>query len=71
MLMDKVHVKAGPNQSPLYRDLSQATGVLPKWNFGKYLVNREGVAVAFFGSSVGPMDPELTGEIETLLDRPR
>jgi glutathione peroxidase len=71
MLMDKVHVKAGPNQSPVYRDLSQATGVLPKWNFGKYLVNREGVAVAFFGSSVGPMDPELTGEIETLLDRPR
>jgi glutathione peroxidase len=70
MLMDKVHVKAGPNQSPVYRDLSQATGVLPKWNFGKYLVNRQGLAVAFFGSSVGPMDPELTGEIETLLDQP-
>lgn len=32
----------------------------PGWNFCKYLVDEKGELVAFFSSSVGPMDAELT-----------
>jgi len=66
-LMEKIVVLAAEGQSPLYRDLSQATGVLPRWNFGKYLVGRDGIPIAYYGSNVGPMDEQLTSEIEAAL----
>ena len=67
-MMEKVVSKSGGDQSPIYTQLEAATGELPSWNFGKYLVDRNGQPVAFFGSSVKPMSPELTGRIEALLD---
>ena len=67
-MMEKVVSKSGDDQSPIYTQLEAATGELPSWNFGKYLVDRNGQPVAFFGSSVKPMSPELTGRIEALLD---
>ena len=67
-MMEKVVSKSGDDQSPIYTQLEAATGELPSWNFGKYLVDSEGQPVAFFGSSVKPMSPELTGRIEALLD---
>ena len=51
----------------MYNDLADATGVLPKWNFGKYLVDQQGTPVAFFGSSVEPLSAELTDRIDVLL----
>ncbi|MCB2084744.1 MAG: glutathione peroxidase, partial [Sphingomonadaceae bacterium] len=41
-LAAKVRVKEGPEQSPVYRFLGKASGSLPAWNFGKYLVGRDG-----------------------------
>jgi len=67
-MMEKVVTKSGGGQSPIYTQLEAGTGELPSWNFGKYLVDRNGQPVAFFGSSVKPMSPELTGRIEALLD---
>lgn len=63
----KVQVKPGDGQSPVYRYLTDATGQVPGWNFAKYLVGKDGRAVAFFGSRVAPDDPKLREAIEAAL----
>lgn len=60
----------GENTHPLYLYLkSEQPGILGteaiKWNFTKFLVDREGNVVARFGSSTKPK--EIEAEIETLL----
>jgi glutathione peroxidase len=57
----------GMNANPLFRELSQKTGVRPQWNFHKYLVARTGEVVGSFPSAVAPGDPRMTREIERLL----
>jgi glutathione peroxidase len=54
----KVVTKPSPDQSPVYRLLG-ATGHLPSWNFGKYLVGKDGRVRAFFPSDVTPDAPAL------------
>ena len=66
-IMEKVGVIENDVQCAMYNDLADATGVLPKWNFGKYLVDQQGTPVAFFGSSVEPLSAELTDRIDVLL----
>ena len=70
-LFAKLDVK-GEGQSPLYALLSQtpddrgAAGAV-KWNFEKFLVDREGHPVRRFRSKVTPEDPALVEAIEELL----
>ncbi len=68
-MFQKVHV-IGPETTPLYQDLSRATGVAPGWNFHKYLVSRDGRVVAQFPSKVRPDDPALRAAIERELAAP-
>ncbi|MDM5270919.1 glutathione peroxidase [Sulfurovum sp. zt1-1] len=68
-MFSKIEVN-GDNAHPLYVYLkSKQTGILGteaiKWNFTKFLVDKEGKVVARFGSSTKP--EELEEEIETLL----
>jgi glutathione peroxidase len=65
-MFSKVVTKAGPDQSPIYGWLGQ-TGNLPKWNFSKYLIGRDGKVLAFFPSNVAPESPELRQAIEQAL----
>jgi len=67
-MMAKVSVK-GNDQHPLFSSL---TGQPPmdkeiKWNFSKFLLDREGTLVARFGSGTKPLSDELVGEIKKLL----
>jgi glutathione peroxidase len=55
--------------NPFYSELARATGHAPKWNFHKYLVDREGKAVASFVSDVAPQSRELVTRIEALLSQ--
>ena len=57
----------GEGQAPLYTLLGAATGSLPGWNFGKYVVGRDGRARAFFASTVKPDDADLRAAIEKAL----
>lgn len=66
-LMEKVEVQPGPGQSPVYSWLQARTGEVPSWNFGKYLVGRDGQTVRFFGTRTSPDDPELVAAIEAAL----
>ncbi len=58
----------GKNAHPLYKQLaSQSGGAVPRWNFFKYVVGRDGQVAASFGSTTGPMDARLTRQVEQLL----
>lgn len=64
-IMAKTIVKGG-DITPLYAWL---TGKSPfpgpiSWNFNKFLIGRDGVVKARYGSKVAPEDAELTGAIE-------
>ena len=67
-VMAKVRVKSGDGQSVIYQQLEEATGVLPRWNFGKYLVDPEGHPVAFFGSGVDPTSRQVQDAIKKHLN---
>jgi glutathione peroxidase len=60
---------AGAQANPLFRQLAQATGSAPKWNFYKYIVARDGTAVAAYSSMTGPDDKAFLAEIEKQLAR--
>jgi glutathione peroxidase len=61
-------VVKGPKADPLYAELARRTGRAPGWNFHKYLVARDGVAVASFASEVAPDGRDFVAQVEKLLD---
>ena len=70
-LFAKIEVN-GAGTHPLYLWLKgEKAGVFGtegiKWNFQKYLIDRNGNLVAVFPSNVEPTSAELTGAIEKLL----
>lgn len=69
-LLAKVQVKAGETQAPVYQRLQQLTGELPKWNFGKYVVARDGKRAWFFPTRTAPDDPKLREAIDAALKTP-
>jgi glutathione peroxidase len=67
----KVSVK-GADKTPLYQLLtdkkaSPSTGGEIRWNFTKFLADRNGKVIARFGSSVAPESAELINAIEAAL----
>jgi glutathione peroxidase len=66
-MFGKLETKPGANQSPLYAWLGGATGKLPGWNFSKYLIAKDGQAIAFYPSGVAPESAELRTAIEAAL----
>lgn len=62
-------IRPGDAQSPVYALLGE-TGSLPRWNFAKYVLGRDGRPRAFFGSFVSPTDPALVTAIERALAEP-
>jgi len=65
-IMSKVSVK-GDDITPLYKYLTAAKGGDVKWNFTKFLVGKDGKAIARFEPAVAPESPELTAAIEKAL----
>lgn len=57
----------GDQANPLFRQLIQATGTRPRWNFYKYLIARDGRVVDAYSSMTGPEDRSLVREIEKQL----
>jgi len=65
----KISVK-GDDQHPLYKKLAAQpapVGGDPKWNFTKFLVDRNGNVVARFDTRTAPTDTELNRQIDELL----
>ncbi len=69
-MFSKISVK-GEDQHPLYKYLttqSPAPGEV-KWNFQKYLVDREGVVAAMIPTKTKPTNADVMSKIEMLLAR--
>ena len=69
-MFTKVKVN-GEGAHPVYEFLTsqpEPVGGPVRWNFEKYLVDRDGNVIARFPSGVTPGDPKLQTEIEKLLD---
>jgi glutathione peroxidase len=69
-LMEKVQVKSGGGQHPLYAALTGQDSPFPgdvKWNFGKFLVGRDGKILARFQSADEPDSAALKKAIEAAL----
>ncbi len=68
----KVSVK-GPDQTPLYTYLTQQADPTHsgdiKWNFTKFLVDRDGHVVKRFEPAVTPDSPEVASAVEGLLKK--
>ena len=58
---------SGSNPNPLFKMLIAKTGTAPKWNFYKYLIDRNGNVVDAFNSMTKPTSSSITSEIEKLL----
>jgi glutathione peroxidase len=65
-MAEKAVVK-GDGAIPIFKWAAEATASPPKWNFHKYLIGRDGKAIAAFGSGVKPDAAELKTAIETAL----
>ena len=68
-LMEKIHVK-GAEQHPLYTALTGKEGAFPgdvKWNFGKFLIGKDGKPIARFEPKQTPDSPEIIAAIEKAL----
>ena len=57
----------GTDAHPLFASLTKATGSAPSWNFNKYLIGRDGKALAHFGSLASPGSGSVTKAIEAAL----
>ena len=49
----------GDNANTMFKALAQQTGKAPRWNFTKYVIGKDGKAIAAFPSSEQPLGGEL------------
>jgi glutathione peroxidase len=60
----------GPDAHPFYRwAANQRPGDLPRWNFHKYLIGRDGSLIGSFSSRTDPLSPELIRAIGQELEK--
>jgi glutathione peroxidase len=65
-IMGKLHVK-GESQHPLYAALTGKNGAFPgdvRWNFGKFLIGKDGKPIARFEPTTTPDSHEVTEAVE-------
>lgn len=70
-IFDKIHVK-GEEADPLFKFLSNKSengqvDISPKWNFQKYLIDKEGRVIDYYISTTSPTSSKVKKAIETLL----
>ncbi len=67
--MSEKNVVTGANAAPIYRWAATVLGQakVPKWNFHKYLVGRDGRLIEAFGTKLTPMSPDVTAAVEAAL----
>jgi glutathione peroxidase len=58
---------SGEDADPFYRALAEAAADAPRWNFHKYLIDRDGRLAGSYTSFVEPVSDKLIQAIEGLL----
>ncbi len=72
-IMEKIHVKKGAEQHELFTFLgNNAPGFKflthPKWNFQKYLINKEGKVVNYYAPTTDPTSDKIKNKVIELLN---
>jgi glutathione peroxidase len=69
-VFDKIHLK-GPETHPLFQFITDKKGFLsvPRWNFYKYLINKEGEVVDFYFPFTKPSSNKIRKRIKQLLGK--
>ena len=57
----------GAQAHPMFQQLTKLSGQAPRWNFHKYLIDRNGQTVRSYPSTVEPQNPTLLRDIERFL----
>jgi glutathione peroxidase len=65
-MFESVSVR-GDNADPLYVMLANKAGTAPKWNFYKYLMNKNGDIVESYSAFTKPDDQDFVADIKTSL----
>ena len=65
-------IVSGEYAHPFYKFAKETLGfgTAPKWNFHKYLVNRDGVLIDYFNSTTSPDSARLIKAVEAALVEP-
>ncbi|HNE86959.1 MAG TPA: glutathione peroxidase [Chitinophagales bacterium] len=71
-IMEKIHVKKGANQHELFKFLGNNTPgpnllTHPKWNFQKYLINKNGEVIDYYIPTTEPTSEKVKDKIRALL----
>jgi glutathione peroxidase len=65
-MFSPIHVK-GDNAHPLFREIARQSDTPPRWNFYKYVIDRDGKVTAAFSSMTSPNSDKLRKAIEAVL----
>lgn len=65
-MMARSSVK-GQQANPVFDEIAKQSGVTPKWNFYKYLIDKNGSVIGVFSSGISPTDSKITQMIEQTL----
>lgn len=68
-LTAKVQIVSQAARHPFYQSVADELGEnqLPRWNFHKYLVGRDGTLLGSWPSKVSPLDKDITDAVEVAL----
>lgn len=58
---------SGADANPLFKLLIEKSGTKPRWNFYKYLIDRQGNVVNAYSSMTSPSSKSLIKDIEKIL----
>ncbi|QSR36534.1 glutathione peroxidase [Marinobacterium iners] len=65
-MFSPIHVK-GDNAHPIFREIARQSDTPPRWNFYKYVIDRDGKVTAAFSSMTSPDSRKLRKAIEAVL----
>lgn len=58
----------GPNANAFFAELTKATNTAPRWNFSKYIIDRNGNVVDAYASKEKPLGGVIEDEIKKALE---
>lgn len=68
-MTEKVEISSPARRHPFYKWVAEELGesALPRWNFHKYLIGKDGALIAAFGSKTAPLAPDMLDAIKEAL----